>query len=207
MSKKNTIIAFFLLFLVVFAPLKSFASQNDFEDSEMFSEDSTKILTKEAKLIVKGEVKNIKLTKGINDITYARASVLVDEFIKGKLSKKNILVEYRVGEMDNSSLPTEENLNFEQGEEVILFLTNSFWRKNIYYIIGGASGKYAVCDDDTIKTGTPCDENNELGNNDEEFSEAKNIDSEEILAETETKPIENKKQTLEDLLGEIKNAK
>ncbi|MEK7523374.1 MAG: hypothetical protein AAB569_07325, partial [Patescibacteria group bacterium] len=38
----------------------------------------------------------------------------------------------------------EDTLSLEKGEQVLLFLTNSFWRKNVYYIVGGISGKYTI---------------------------------------------------------------
>ena len=206
MSKKNAIIAFFLLSLVIFVPIKSFAVTNDFEDSEMFNEDSAKILIKEAKVIIKGEVKNVKYSRGINDVVYTKASILVDEIIKGKVAKKNITVEYREGKADDFGLFTEENPSLEQEEKVILFLTNSFWRKNIYYIVGGASGKYAVCANDTVKVGSSCDSKGETEIIDEESQDQKSIFGEEEV-KTETKITEGKKQTLEELLGEIKDAK
>ncbi|MEK7142012.1 MAG: hypothetical protein AAB818_00315 [Patescibacteria group bacterium] len=186
MSKKIAIIAFFLLFLFVFAPAKSFANTNDFGDSEIFSADSAKMLTREAKIIIKGEVKSVKSFRGINDVVYTRASVLISDFIKGKVAKKNIIVEYKKGEVDLAdsfmSLETENAPSLKQGEAVILFLTNSFWRKNVYYLVGGSSGKYAVCADNTIKISSSCDE------------------------ESETKTIGETKETTDDLLSEIKNA-
>ena len=206
MSKKLTVIAFFCLFLFVFAPSKSFANTNDFGDSEIFSSDSAKILIKEAKIIIKGEVKSIKLFRGINDVVYTRASVLVSETIKGKIAKKNITVEYRTDEADNLDLLAEESPNLEQGEDVILFLTNSFWRKNIYYIVGGASGKYAVCDDDTVKIGSSCDNKNEAIVIDGESQGAESIISDEEV-KAKTPKADEEKQTLDDLLGEIKDAR
>lgn len=194
MSKKFAITAFFLLILFASAPIKSFAILNDFEASEIFSADSAKILTKEAKIIIKGEVKSVKLSKGINDVIYARASVLVNEVIKGKVAKKNITVEYKEGETDDFGLLTKNTPSFEQGEVVILFLTNSFWRKNVYYLVGDASGKYAICADDTVVVRYSCDEENQ---------EAENIISDEIL-KTEIATAD-KKETLEELLSEIKN--
>ena len=115
-------------------------------------------------------------------------------------------MEYREGKADDFGLFTEENPSLEQEEKVILFLTNSFWRKNIYYIVGGASGKYAVCANDTVKVGSSCDSKGET-----EIADEENQDQESIVAEeevkTETKIAESKKQTLEELLGEIKDAK
>lgn len=167
MNKKLTITIFSLLFLLAFAPIKSFAVLNDFESSEMFSDDSTKTLTKESKMIIKGEVKSVKSSKGINNVVYTRAYVLVNEVIKGKIAKKNIIVEYKEGEINIADsfnlleLKTETAPSLKQGEEVILFLTNSFWRKNVYYLVGGSSGKYAICSDNTVKIGSSCDEENE----------------------------------------------
>ena len=203
MSKKITIIAFFLLFLFVFAPAKSFANTNDFGDSEIFSADSAKMLTREAKIIIKGEVKSVKSFRGINDVVYTRASVLISDFIKGKVAKKNIIVEYKKGEVDLAdsfmSLETENAPSLKQGEDVILFLTNSFWRKNVYYLVGGSSGKYALCADNTVKIGSSCDEESETIISDEENQDTENLVSDE-------KPATKTKETVDDLLSEIKNA-
>ena len=38
----------------------------------------------------------------------------------------------------------EDEPRLERGEQALLFLTNSFWRKNVYYIVGGISGKYTI---------------------------------------------------------------
>lgn len=207
MNKKFTITAFFLLFLFALAPTKSFAILNDFVYSEIFSADSTKMLTKEAKIIIKGEVKSVKSSKGINDVVYTRASVLVSEIIKGKVSKKNITVEYKKDEIDTAdsfeSLETASAPLLNQGEEVVLFLTNSFWRKNVYYLVGGSFGKYAICVDNTIKMGSSCSEESET-TNDEQNQDTEIFYSNE-KSEAETKTISDKKETLDDLLSEIKN--
>ena len=135
MNKNITAIAFLLLILTFFSPAKSFALMADIDGSE---------LAKEAKMIVQGEVKNVKSYKGINDVIYTRASVSVSDVFKGKIAKKNITVEYRGGEVNDIGLSIEDTLSLEKGEQVLLFLTNSFWRKNVYYIVGGISGKYTI---------------------------------------------------------------
>ena len=101
-------------------------------------------LAKEAKIIVQGEVKSVKSYKGINDIIYTRASFSVNDVFKGKIAKKNITVEYEGGEVGNLGLSVEDEPSLEKGEQALLFLTNSFWRKNVYYIVGGISGKYTI---------------------------------------------------------------
>ena len=153
MKKIILAIAFLFLTLSFFSPAKSLAMTADIGAPD---------LAKEAKMIVRGEVKSVRSHKGINDIIYTRASVLVNEVIKGKIAKKNIIVEYKENDTDVANsfnvLATENAPSLKQGEEVILFLTSSFWRKNVYYLVGGSSGKYAVCADNTIKTGSSCDE-------------------------------------------------
>lgn len=152
MKKLTTALAFLFLALVFFSPAKSFALMEDISATE---------LAQEAKIIVQGEVKSVRSYKGINDIIYTRASVLVSDIFKGKIAKKNITVEYRGGEIGsprsssgvagNLGLSIEDEPTLEKGEsrlmrgeQVLLFLTNSFWRKNIYYIVGGISGKYTL---------------------------------------------------------------
>ncbi len=202
MSKKLAITVFFLLFSFVLTPTSSFAVFNDFATSEIFSADSAKILTKEAKVIIKGEVKSVNLSKGINDVVYARASVSVSETIKGKVAKKNIVVEYKKGGTDSADgfdFSEKENApSLKQGEEVILFLANSFWRKNVYYLVGGFSGKYAICSDNTVIVGYSCDEEKQDDENVSDDNKSKN--------ETTDGSTDAKKETLGELLGEIKTA-
>ena len=135
-------------------------------------------LAQDAKIIVRGEVKSVRSYKGINDVIYTRASVLVSDVIKGKNIKKNITVEYEGGEVGDIGMRVEDEPTLEKGEQVLLFLTNSFWRKNVYYIVGGVLGKYAICTDDTVRIVSSCEEEE---------------DGQE-------------RQTLEDLLNEIENA-
>lgn len=204
MIKKLTVFGFFCLFLFVFLPEKSFANTNDLVVSEIFNADSAKLLTKEAKIIIKGEVKSVKSSKGINNAIYVRASVLVSETLKGKISKKNITVEYKENDPDDFELLTEETPSLKQGEEVILFLTNSFWRKNVYYLVGGSSGKYAICADNTVKIGSSCDKESETIISDGENQDTENLVSIEKPA-TKTKTTGETKETIDELLNEIKN--
>ena len=135
MNKNIIAIAFLFLALVFFSPAKSFALMADIGTAE---------LAKEAKIIVHGEVKSVKSYRGINNIIYTRASVSVSDVFKGKIAKKNITVEYEGGEVGNIGMSVEDEPTLEKGEQVLLFLTNSFWRKNVYYIVGGISGKYTI---------------------------------------------------------------
>lgn len=135
MKKITLAIAFLFLTLSFFLPANSFALMADMGTEE---------LAKEAKIIVQGEVKSVKSYKGINDIIYTRALVSVSDVFKGKIAKKNITVEYRGGEIGRLGLSVEDEPTLEKGEQALLFLTNSFWRKNVYYIVGGVLGKYTV---------------------------------------------------------------
>ena len=173
MKKIILAIAFLSLALAFLSPAKSFALMADI---------GTAGLAKEAKIIVQGEVKSVKSYKGINDVIYTRASVSVSDVVKGKIAKKNITVEYRGGEIGDLGLFVEDTPTLEKGEQTLLFLTNSFWRKNVYYVVGGVLGKYAICPDDTVRIGSSCDESDESDINAEE------------------------NQTLDELLSEIENA-
>lgn len=135
MKKIISATVFLFLALAFFSPAKSFALMADIDGED---------LAKEAKIIVQGEVKSIRSYKGINDVIYTRASVSVSDVFKGKIAKKNITVEYRGGEVGDLGLSIEDEPTLEKGEQVLLFLTNSFWRKNIYYIVGGISGKHTI---------------------------------------------------------------
>ena len=167
---KNIIaIASLFLALTFFLPVSSFA---------LMIERSAEELAQDAKVIVQGEVKNVRYYKGINGVIYTRALVMVNDVIKGKNIKKNITVEYEGGEVGDVGVWVEDEPSLEKGEQVLLFLTNSFWRKNVYYIVGGVLGKYAICSDDTVRIGSSCEEEE---------------DGQE-------------RQNLEDFLNEIENA-
>ena len=177
--KRNIIaIAFLFLALSFFSPVESLASMADIGTAE---------LTPDAKVIVQGEVKSVKFYKGINDIIYTRALVLVNDVIKGKVAKKNITVEYRGGEVGNLGLSIEDEPTLEKGERVILFLTNSFWRKNVYYVVGGVLGKYAICPDDTVRIGSSCGQDEEFVINEDEIQNLEELPLPLMETETETK--------------------
>ena len=169
MNKNIIAIASLLLALIFFSPVNSFA---------LIIERGAEELSQDAKVIIQGEVKSVRYYKGINGVIYTRASVLVSDVIKGKNIKKNITVEYEGGEVGDIGVFMEDEPTLEKGEQVLLFLTNSFWRKNVYYIVGGDLGKYAICLDDTVSLDSSCDEEDEGG---------------------------EERQPLEDLLSEIEN--
>jgi len=169
MNKNIIVIASLFLALTFFSPISSFA---------LMIEKSAEELSQDAKVIIQGEVKSVRSYKGINGVIYTRASVVVNDVIKGKNIKKNITVEYEGGEVGDVGVRVEDEPTLEKGEQVLLFLTNSFWRKNVYYIVGGVLGKYAICSDDTVRIGSSCEEEE---------------DGQE-------------RQNLEDFLNEIENA-
>ena len=194
MNKNIIAAAFLFLALIFFSPISSFA---------LMIEKSAEELAQDAKVIIQGEVRSVKSYKGINGVIYTRASVMVSDIIKGKNIKKNITVEYEGGEVGDIGVRVEDEPTLKKGEQVILFLTNSFWRKNVYYIVGGVLGKYAICSDDTVKMGSSCDEEDETATNEEvvQAPEEGNLDTETFNNTGETK------QTLDELLGEIENTK
>jgi len=169
MNKNIIVTASLFLALTFFSPISSFALMIERNAAE---------LAQDAKVIIQGEVKSVRSYKGINGVIYTRASVLVSDVIKGKNIKKNITVEYEGGEVGDVGVRVEDKPSLEKDEQVLLFLTNSFWRKNVYYIVGGVLGKYAICSDDTVRIGSSCEEEE---------------DGQE-------------RQSLEDLLNEIENA-
>ena len=194
MNKNIIAAAFLFLALIFFSPISSFA---------LMIEKSAEELAQDAKVIIQGEVRSVKSYKGINGVIYTRASVMVSDIIKGKNIKKNITVEYEGGEVGDIGVRVEDEPTLKKGEQVILFLTNSFWRKNVYYIVGGVLGKYAICSDDTVRMGSSCDEEDETATNEEvvQAPEEGNLDTETFNNTGETK------QTLDELLGEIENTK
>ena len=194
MNKNILVIASLFLALIFFSPVSSFA---------LMIEKSAEELAQDAKVIIQGEVRSVKSYKGINGVIYTRALVLVSDVIKGKNIKKNITVEYEGGEVGDVGVRVEDEPSLEKGEQILLFLTNSFWRKNVYYIVGGVLGKYAICSDDTVRMGSSCDEGDETATNEEvvQAPEEGTLDTETFNNTGETK------QTLDELLGEIENTK
>ena len=194
MNKNIIVIASLFLALTFFSPISSFA---------LMIEKSAEELSQDAKVIIQGEVKSVRSYKGINGVIYTRALVLVSNVIKGKNIKKNITVEYEGGEVGDIGVRVEDEPTLKKGEQVILFLTNSFWRKNVYYIVGGVLGKYAICSDDTVRMGSSCDEEDETATNEEvvQAPEEGNLDTETFNNTGEIK------QTLDELSSEIENAK
>jgi len=194
MNKNIIAAAFLFLALIFFSPISSFA---------LMIEKSAEELAQDAKVIIQGEVRSVKSYKGINGVIYTRASVMVSDIIKGKNIKKNITVEYEGGEVGDIGVRVEDEPTLKKGEQVILFLTNSFWRKNVYYIVGGVLGKYAICSDDTVRMGSSCDEEDETATNEEvvQAPEEGNLDTETFNNTGEIK------QTLDELSSEIENAK
>src|SRR3972149_2374273 len=190
MNKNITVIASLFLALTFFLPTSSFA---------LMIERSAEEIAQDAKVIIQGKVKSVRSYKGINGIIYTRASVLVSDVIKGKNIKKNITVEYEGGEVGDIGVWVEDEPSLEKGERALLFLTNSFWRKNVYYIVGGVLGKYAICSDDTVRMGSSCDEGDEVVVDEEVIRapEEGNLDTETLNNDGEIK------QTLDELLSEI----
>ena len=101
MNKNILVIASLLLALIFFSPASSFA---------LMIEKSAEELAQDAKVIIQGEVKSVRSYKGINGVIYTRASVVVNDVIKGKNIKKNITVEYEGGEMLECGLKTNQRL-------------------------------------------------------------------------------------------------
>lgn len=117
-------------------------------------------LYRKARFIIRGKVKQIRTKKSFNgEIVYTRATISVSEGIKGKIPGKTITVEHQEdSEAELSAFSSEaenEQPKFEKGEETLLFLTRSFWRKNIYYLIDGYGGKYSICPNDSLQH-DPC---------------------------------------------------
>src|SRR3989344_2346121 len=98
MNKNIIVAASLLLALTFFSPVKSSAMMVETSAAELARLDPAR-LAQDAKIIVRGEVKSVRSYKGINDVIYTRASVLVSDVIKGKNIKKNITVEYEGGEV------------------------------------------------------------------------------------------------------------
>ncbi|RJQ31306.1 hypothetical protein C4572_02640 [Candidatus Parcubacteria bacterium] len=175
MNKKLFNIAILSLFLSLFlaaqthaAPLRS--PKGDTPDNSLY---------RKAKFIIKGKVKQIRNKRSFNgDMTFTRTTIAVSEELKGKAGGKTIIVEIQEKEADEEAESGDPSLadkrpQFEKGEDVLLFLTRSFWRKNVYYLADSHSGKYSICPDDSLQR-EPCFET---------LAEEEDINEEEVQNE------------------------
>jgi hypothetical protein len=140
MNKSNKFL-FPLLFLLGFH-LKSFAQK---ESSEI------KKLSKGADVILTGKITQKK--SGWNETKtriYTKATLKVDEYLKGKNNGKYIEITYPGGEVGDIGEIYTHMPKFADNEEVLVFLKKDE-KNNGYKVLNGEEGKITVLNDAKTK--------------------------------------------------------
>jgi hypothetical protein len=111
---------------------------------------STEELTRGSTVIIMGKVENVEAQWSCDKSTiYSRASIVIDDVIKGLIIQDKIIVEYEGGEVGDIGLKVSDVSPLKKGETIILFL-KADKRKDVgvvYNITGKAQGKYVIGED------------------------------------------------------------
>lgn len=104
-------------------------------------------LSKGADVIVTGKISEKKSDWNENKTRiYTRATLKVDEFIKGKGNGNSVEIIYPGGEVDDVGEIYTHMPTFEQDEEVLVFLKKDD-KQNNYRVFQGEEGKIKVIND------------------------------------------------------------
>ena len=117
------------------------------ESSAMMRGLSTEELTRGSEIIIRGEVGEVKAQWSNDGKTiFTSASIIISEVIKGKIARKNIIVEYKGGEVGDIGLKVSDVSQLRKREKIILFLKSGKSKKDgiIYNVVGKAQGKYII---------------------------------------------------------------
>lgn len=118
---------------------------------------STEELTKGSDFIVVGRVEGVESMWSKDGKTIiSRAHIIINEVIRGELSKERITVEYPGGEIEDIGLKVSDVRPLKKGEKILLFLKSkrdqrmrdeislSMEVEDIYQITGNAQGHYTI---------------------------------------------------------------
>ncbi len=111
---------------------------------------STEELAKASSLVVLGDVEDVQsFWSDDRRRIVSRATVLVQQVIRGKTIERRITVEYPGGEIDGLGMKVSDVAPMEKGERVLVFLTDHRVRKagSVREFIGKAQGKYSISSD------------------------------------------------------------
>jgi hypothetical protein len=147
-SKKNYMIPFLLLMLMLLAPGRSPA---------MMVGLSTEELTVKSDEVVVGQVQSIE-SRWSDDgrMIVSSATVLVNEALLGNTAESTVTVEYEGGEVGDLGIKVSDTVPLKRGEDVVLFLKarKDEYRTQAlngggraYRLVGRAQGKYVVGSD------------------------------------------------------------
>ena len=108
---------------------------------------STEELANRSVLAVRGEVVKVEAQWSADGKTIGtRASIIVNDVIRGETPSKMVIVEYEGGEIGDIGLRVSDISPFETGEDVILLLKSikSKIEGEVYSTVGKAQGKYTI---------------------------------------------------------------
>jgi len=111
---------------------------------------STEKLTRDADLIITGDVENTSSQWTSDKKSIMTTAVIsIREIIKGKTVEKKIQVMYPGGEVGDIGMMVSDEAPLHRGERVLLYLApeHKFSGGSAYRISGRAQGKYTIGDD------------------------------------------------------------
>ncbi len=109
---------------------------------------STEKLTRDAALIVTGDVEDVSSQWSVdNKYITTTAVVSVQQIMKGKLEQKKVRVMYMGGHVGNIVMRESDVAQLSTGEKVLLFLSPDEQESGTYRIQGRGQGKYSIGDD------------------------------------------------------------
>jgi hypothetical protein len=142
---------------LIFGFLCALAFFLPFQSSAVMKGLSTEELTRESKIIVSGEVENVESHWSRDGKTIVtRASIFIDDVVRGRTTTRNIIVEYEGGEIGDIGLMVSDVSPLMKGEKVILFLKSGKSKKDgadVYNIVGKGQGKYTIDDKGIARKG------------------------------------------------------
>ena len=107
---------------------------------------STEELTKLSENVIVGKVeKTVAQWSEDGKMIITRATIQINNVIRGNLNKNKIIVEYLGGEIGDIGLKVSDVSSLKAGEEVILFLTRKNLKDDsVFKIAGEAQGHYTI---------------------------------------------------------------
>lgn len=108
---------------------------------------STEELARASSLVVVGDVEDVQsFWSDDHRRIVSRATVLVQEVVRGKTVERKITVEYPGGEIDGLGMKVSDVAPMDKGERVLLFLGvhKIVSSGRVRKIIGKAQGKYSI---------------------------------------------------------------
>jgi hypothetical protein len=142
----------FLINLILFATICFLSS----ESPAIMQGMSTAELTEASDLVLEGDVIDVEPFWSKDGKTiYTRAVILDSYVIKGRVTQRQIVVEYEGGEIGDIGFRVSDLEPLRKGEKVILFLKTGQSKKDghVFNIVGKGQGKYTVGNDGIARKG------------------------------------------------------